>query len=245
MPARSRQRAVRGLIALLMYAVLAVHAQSQASNAGDPGAVSVRQPTDAEIERAAREHRMPTDAELERVPVPSTPKVSTTGSTAPIDLEQLARQIQDPQTTFARDANNAAPRLQIFVTLAMPEASLSALIAQAARAEAVLVLRGAKNGSVRQTLEAARKLIGTQAVAWHIDPPAFTRYHVTAAPTFVLTRASAQPSACADAVCLADHDFAKVTGDVSLDYALEAIARGAPTFAGDAEALLTRLRRRP
>ena len=59
---------------------------------------------------------------------------------------------------------------------------------------------------------------------------------ITAAPTFVLTRAGAAPTACADDVCLADHDFAKVTGDVSLDYALEAIARGAPTFAADAEA---------
>ena len=42
-----------------------------------------------------------------------------------------------------------------------------------------------------------------------------------------------------------DHDFAKVTGDVSLDYALETIIRGAPTFAADAEVLLTQLRRRP
>jgi len=129
--------------------------------------------------------------------------------------------------------------------LAMPEASLSALIAQAVRANAVLVLRGAKNGSVRQTLEAARKLIGTQPVAWQIDPPAFARYQVTAAPTFVLTRAGAAPSACGDDVCLGDLDFAKVTGNVSLDYALEAIARGAPTFAAEAEGVLSALRRRP
>ncbi len=205
----------------------------------------MRQPTDAEIERAAREHRMPTDAELERMPIPSTPKLDGTGPTAPLDIEKLARQIQSPKAAFERDANNAAPRLQIFVTLAMPEASLSALIAQAARANAVLVLRGAKNGSVRQTLEAARKLIGTQAVAWQIDPPAFARYQINAAPTFVLTRTGTQPRACGDDVCLADHDFAKLTGDVSIDYALEAIARGAPTFAVDAEAILGQLRRRP
>ena len=188
---------------------------------------------------------MPTDAELERVPIPSTPKLDVVGKPAPLDIEKLARQIQDPQAAFERGANDTAPRLQIFVTLAMPEASLSALIAQAVRAHAVLVLRGAKNGSVRQTLEAARKLIGTQPVAWQIDPPAFARYRITAAPTFVLTRTGAAPTACAEDVCLADHDFAKVTGDVSLDYALEAIARGAPTFAADAEAILGQLRRRP
>jgi conjugal transfer pilus assembly protein TrbC len=230
-------------IALLACAVTSVHAQSPASNA--PGTVSVRQPTDAEIERAAREHRMPTDAELERLPITSTPKLDVVGKPAPLDIEHLARQLQDPQAAFERDANNAAPRLQIFVTLAMPEVSLAALIAQAARAHAVLVLRGAKNGSVRQTLDAARTLIGTQLVAWQIDPPAFARYTITAAPTFVLTRVGAAPAACGTDVCIAEGDFAKVTGDVSLDYALEAIARGAPTFAAEADVLLSTLRRRP
>ncbi len=250
MPVPSRPRAIGGLIALLACAVLTcmvlpAYAQSPTGNASLPATVSVRPPTDTEIERAAREHRMPTDAELERIAIPSTPKLDGSGPTAPLDLEQLARQLQDAQAKFAQAANDTAPRLKIFVTLAMPEPSLRALIAQAARANAVLVLRGAKNGSLRQTLEAARTLIGTQPVAWQIDPPAFARYQISAAPAFVLTRASAQPTACAEGVCLADHDFAKVTGDVSLDYALEAIARGAPHFAADAEALLTPLRRRP
>ena len=69
---------------------------------------------------------MPTDTELERVPIPSTPKLNVVGKPAPLDIEKLARQIQDPQAAFERDANNTAPRLQIFVTLGMPEASLSA-----------------------------------------------------------------------------------------------------------------------
>ena len=188
---------------------------------------------------------MPTDAELERVPIPSTPNIDGLGQPAPVDVEAIARRYQGQQGALVRDANPASPQLQIFVTLAMPEASLAALIAQAAHAHAVLVLRGAKNGSLRQTLEAARKLIGTQGVAWQIDPPAFARYHVSAAPTFVLTRPSAIPSTCGDDVCLAEHDFAKVTGDVTLDYALEAIARGAPDFATDAAAILGELRRRP
>jgi conjugal transfer pilus assembly protein TrbC len=249
-PAPSRHPALSGLIALLVCAVLVctvlrVHAQTPAGNAGVPATVSVRPPTTAEIERAAREHRMPSDAELERIAIPSTPQLDGTRPTAPLDLEKLARQLQDAQASLARAATDTAPRLQIFVTLAMPEPSLRALIAQAARANAVLVLRGAKNGSLRQTLEAARTLIGTQPVAWQIDPPAFARYQIRAAPTFILTRAGAQPAACTEGVCLANHDFAKVTGDVSLDYALEAIARGAPHFAADVEALLTPLRRRP
>jgi conjugal transfer pilus assembly protein TrbC len=125
---------------------------------------------------------MPTDAELERVPVPSTPNIDAAGKPTPLDVEAIARRYQSLQAAVAPDANAASPRLQIFVTLAMPEASLAALIAQAARAHAVLVLRGAKNGSIRQTLDAATKLIGTQRVAWQIDPPAFARYRITAAP---------------------------------------------------------------
>jgi conjugal transfer pilus assembly protein TrbC len=235
----------RSACAVLACTVLGAYAQPSERNPGLPATVSVRPPTEAEVERAAREHRMPTDAELERVPMPSTPNLDAVGKPAAVDIEAIARRYQNPQGAIAPDANAASPRLQIFVTLAMPEASLAALIAQAVRAHAVLVLRGAKNASIRQTLDAARKFIGTQPVAWQIDPPAFARYQVTAAPTFVLTRATARPSACADEVCLADHDFAKVTGDVSLDYALEAIARGAPALAADAEAILGQLRHRP
>jgi len=109
-----------GLIAVLACAVLPVHAQSPERNAGIPATVSVRQPTAAEIERAAREHRMPTDAELERVPIPSTPKLNVTGPTAPLDIERLARQIQDPQATFERGANDTAPRLQIQLSTDKP-----------------------------------------------------------------------------------------------------------------------------
>jgi conjugal transfer pilus assembly protein TrbC len=236
---------MRWAMTLIAYAVASVHGQAPAGGVVLPATPALRQPTDAEIERAAREHRMPSDAELDRVPIPSTPKIDALGKPAPIDVEGLARQYQNQPAAFASNANNASPRLQIFVTLAMPEASLRALIAQAVRTDAVLVLRGAKNGSVRQTLAAARTLIGTQGVAWQIDPPAFTRYHVTTAPTFVLTKASAQPNACGNGVCIPEGDFAKVSGDVSLEYALAAIARGAPSVAADAEILLTRLHARP
>jgi conjugal transfer pilus assembly protein TrbC len=236
---------LRCALTLIACAGAAVHAQAPVSGVVRPALPAMRQPTDAEIERATREHRIPSDAELDRVPIPSTPKIDASGTPAAIDLESLARQYQEARAGSDANATNASPRLQIFVTLAMPEASLRALIAQAVRTDAVLVLRGAKNGSVRETLAAARTLIGTQAVAWQIDPPAFARYHVTTAPTFVLSRAGAEPNACGNDVCIAEGDFAKVSGDVSLDYALEAFARGAPSVAADAEALLSRLRRRP
>jgi conjugal transfer pilus assembly protein TrbC len=69
----------------------------------------------------------------------------------------------------------------------MPRASLQLLTDQAARAGAVLVLRGLKSQSMRQTVAAVQELIGKRRVAWVIDPEAFTRFAVRQAPTFVLT----------------------------------------------------------
>jgi type-F conjugative transfer system pilin assembly protein TrbC len=77
--------------------------------------------------------------------------------------------------------------LRIFITLDMPRASLQLLTDQAARAGAVLVLRGLKSQSMRQTVAVVQELIGKRRVAWVIDPEAFTRFAVRQAPTFVLT----------------------------------------------------------
>ena len=228
-----------GLIALLACAVLCGTGCTRSHrerNAGVPATVSVRHPTAAEIERAAREHRMPTDAELERVPIPSTPKLDVTGPTAPLDLEEARPPDPGPASRVRarRERHHAAP----------------ADLRDAGDARGVALRPHRRGGACecrcwccaaprtdpyarrwrRHASSSARK-----PVAWQIDPPAFARYRITAAPTFVLTRTGAVPAACADDVCLADHDFAKVTGDVSLDYALEAIVRGAPTFAADAE----------
>jgi type-F conjugative transfer system pilin assembly protein TrbC len=78
------------------------------------------------------------------------------------------------------------PGLRIFVTLAMPRESLKRLASQAASAGAVLVLRGLAHDSMRQTLAAIAALQAPAATRWQIDPPAFERYQVEQAPTFVL-----------------------------------------------------------
>ena len=167
MPARSRQRALRGLIALLACAVLAVHAQSPASNAVPPETPLVRQPSDAEIERAAREHRMPTDADLERTPIPSTPTRRHGPDRATRHRRSPDRSDRKPLRTWREQR---APRPAGFVTLGA-QASLSALHPKPVRHECG-VGAGAKTGQCAR-LGAARKLIGTQPVAWQIDPPAF------------------------------------------------------------------------
>jgi len=120
----------------------------------------------------------------------------------------------------------------------------------------VLVLRGLKGQSLRETLAAVSDLIEKRQVAWVIDPDAFTRFGVSSAPTFVLSLAddaAVSGPAAASSVdneaaapqcgssCLASTAFVRVAGDVSLDYALEAIARRSPASAPRATALLQRM----
>ena len=135
------------------------------------------------------------------------------------------------------------PALRIFVTLDMPQGSLRRLVDQAERAGAVLVLRGLKNQSMRQTVAAVSELLGQRKAGWVIDPEAFERHGVEAAPTFLLTTGEDAPP-CSATTCTVPRPFISVSGDVSLDYALEHMVRRHPGAAAVAGPYLSRLRPR-
>jgi conjugal transfer pilus assembly protein TrbC len=155
-------------------------------------------------------------------------------------------------------AETGANALRIFITLDMPRGSLQRLVDQATRSGATLVLRGLKNQSMRQTVEAVGNLIETRRVSWVIDPNAFTRFQVSHAPTFVLSLSSesatgtpglpAMPDLprCSGSSCTSpamDAAYLSVSGDVSLDYALDAMVRGSPDAMPQARAFVQRLRK--
>ena len=121
---------------------------------------------------------------------------------------------------------------------------------------------------MRQTIAAAADLIGERRVSWVIDPNAFKRFNVNAAPTFVLTLAGdlglhvmpgiPTPSdasslgnkpglpQCVGNGCTAPTnpaDYLSVSGDVSLDYALDVMLRHSPDAAPHASAIVQRLRK--
>lgn len=200
--------------------------------------------TEQDVQRARERNRMPTDAELRRVPVPSTPNIDALpkpATQAPVDLEALARGF-DAQTGQAALSPKAGPVLLVFISFAMPEATLSRLVDQAARAQASLVLRGLVDGSLVHTVSRVQQLIGTRKVAVQIDPQAFDRYAITQTPTFVLVRDGTQPQPCAGGLCVPGDGFVTASGDVSLDYALSFFQRSAPGFAKDASGFLKRLK---
>lgn len=200
-------------------------------------------PTSQDIDRALKENPFPGADRIRSQPVPLPPRLDPKGSQ--IDIEALARgKIQLPNAGAA-SGSDAVP-LRIFITLDMPRASLQLLTDQASRTGAVLVLRGLKSQSMRETLALVSDLIGNRTVAWVIDPEAFARFGVNKAPTFVLTLidpSSADSQRGCSGGCATPATFVSVAGDVSLGYALEAMLRRRPEAAPLVEPILKRLRR--
>ena len=199
-------------------------------------------PTPEDIDRALKANPFPSAERLGSQTVPQLPTLALKRDG--IDIEALARRGL-PLTTPASSANANETPLRIFVTLDMPRASLALLTDQASRAGAVLVLRGLKSRSMRETLATVGDLVGKRTVAWVIDPEAFTRFGVNKAPTFVLTLDDAglvEAHRGCSGGCATSHTFVSVAGDVSLDYALKAMSRRRPETAPQVEPLLKRLR---
>lgn len=200
-------------------------------------------PTREAIDRAREANPFPDAKRLKRVPVPALPRIVAAPSS--LDIADIAR--RHIQITGQTDAAPASASLRIFVSLSMPQASLSLLAAQAERSGAILMLRGLKANSMKQTLDAVQALIGERKVNWQIDPEAYARYSVRHAPTFVLTKGSVTGdinNACG-ASCIAANAFYSVAGDVSLDYALDTLLRRYPEAQQQITPFLKRLRSTP
>lgn len=230
--------------------------RSAASSAAAPSQV-----TESDIEQARRSARQPSQAEIdaarrkyEQVVTPLAPLPP--GHHAPaldnlpapagrIDLEALARGFAAlPETSLAQGLTQQ-PGLLIFISLTMPRPTLERLSQQAAQAQATLVLRGLAGGSLRQTVAQLQPFLKGRQVSVQIDPVAFDRFAITRVPAFVLVRDGARPQSCASGTCTAPEHFLSVSGDVSLDYALQHMHSAAPTFRRDAAGFIARLRGGP
>ena len=200
--------------------------------------------------------RMPTDAEMaaQRGVMPNVPgslvapAAGTAWRPAP-SLQDLAEQYErikrGPGASGQQDSGDrSASGLLIFASLSMPEATLRALITDAQKTRALLVLRGVQDSSLRKTTERIQALMGDARTAWNIDPALFRRFDVRAVPAFVLI----DPQRPVLVDCGADRcqgtAHAKVSGDVSVSHALQAIATEDAEFRDTANAYLARLAKR-
>lgn len=166
------------------------------------------------------------------------PRLDIKGGTG-IDVAEIAKKYYSGM----KQDEGTGHDLLIFVTLSMPKASLNRLIDQAAQTGAVLVLRGLKHNSMPETVKTVLALNGKRRVGWQINPPAFTRYAVTQAPTFVIANATAGEKPADASGCAPAGEFVSVPGDVSLDYALEVIEKQSPEFGKVAAEYLHKMRK--
>lgn len=121
-----------------------------------------------------------------------------------------------------------APRFITFASLSMPPQSLKALVRDTAAAGGVTVLRGFPRGSAKQLTEMLTAMAsdGEQLSALGIDPRLFRAFDINAAPSLVM--ASSDFTLCDGFDCkgvVPPHD--RMTGNVSVEYALETFAGGA------------------
>ena len=140
----------------------------------------------------------------------------------------------------------SGPQLYVFVSFSMPEITLKRLLTQASRIEASLILRGLIDDDmgktktrIAQLLEADENGLTRIKGGFAIDPTLFERFDIQQVPTFVLTDSPAPR--CTDAGC-DDVSYARLSGDTTLEYALQTMQREAPAMKASASELLSRIR---
>jgi conjugal transfer pilus assembly protein TrbC len=176
-------------------------------------------------------------------PAPAMPRLDNLPAPATTQAADIAA-IASGYEAQARSRGFSAPpshNVLIMVSFSMPPTSLVRLADQARRGGGVLVLNGLKDGSLTATARAVHQVFGKQGAPLQIDPRAFSRYAVSAVPTFVLLGPDSRPQSCSGDACAAAA-FAKASGDVTLDYALEQIAGAHPAWQPAAQAILRGLR---
>lgn len=104
------------------------------------------------------------------------------------------------------------PRLLVFVSFSMPVQTLKALGSQVNAVDGNLVLRGLVKGSFKETAEKLKEL--QEEIL--IDPTLFESYGISSVPTFVLRSESRRK--------IKDGSYDRLSGNVSLEYALEQFA---------------------
>lgn len=109
--------------------------------------------------------------------------------------------------------------LMIFVSSSIPKSSLKDLMIQAKQAGGILVFRGII-GSLRNTQEFLAE-VSKNNVSAIIDPRLFDIFQVNLVPTFVLLSKSTNDCINMDCQFTPQHD--RITGNITLKYALEKI----------------------
>jgi conjugal transfer pilus assembly protein TrbC len=205
-------------------------------------------PTDAEIAAQIVKSQNNIDEKLPRID-DHLPKAGTVYGDVPADqIVASPKAIEDVMHSM-REFNGGKPAkkvgsdLMIFASLSMPRDILQELSRQARDAGGVVVLRGVLSEGWTATMKEVRAINQGAGAVWEINPAMFKKFKVTTVPVFVLADASQIiPS---DEGCAPDVAYASVTGDISVEQALNIIkSKGSPEFAKMADARINKIRGR-
>jgi conjugal transfer pilus assembly protein TrbC len=147
--------------------------------------------------------------------------------------------------TLQAEQHEEHPRLIAFVSASMPKASFRQVVNDVGKAGGVVALRGFPGGTQKLMAEALRARLepGDAISGMGIDPRLFRAFDVAQVPVYVVLGADIQ--LCDDLACDPSpppHD--RMTGNVTLEHALETFSTGKGPGARSAKAYLTRLRKR-
>ena len=156
---------------------------------------------------------------------------------APLSAERLAARTAD-----GLSGRGNTPEILLFTSLSVPASSWRQWARNAARIGAPLVMRGVGEGSLRATVKRIGDRLGGHDAGVAIDPRLFRLFGIERVPAVVVVPGGVP--ACANRGCAGDpapaHD--RVTGNIGLAAALEAVAAEGSAGRDVARRHLARLR---
>lgn len=164
------------------------------------------------------------------------------------DIDRLLNQAQEQgQASQNPMDQKSGPQLYVFVSFSMPDITLKRLLTQAARIDGSLILRGLVDDNMGKTKDKIMQLMEADESGhtlinggFAIDPTLFQRFDIGQVPSFVLTNTPAER--CNNNGC-PDTDFVRLSGDATVEYALETMVREAPdSMKSSARFLLDRMK---
>ena len=144
------------------------------------------------------------------------------GPQGPIDFDAILK-----QAAGNGEGQGQAPLFIVFASLSMPAESLKPLIRDTARAGGAVVFQGFPGNSMKAFQQGILRVVerGQDAANVGIDPRLFRAFHVESVPTFVV--ASSDFDLCSGFQCeTAPPAHDRMSGNVTVEYALETIAEG-------------------
>ncbi|CAM0757973.1 hypothetical protein MASRES_GEN12897_14550 [Acinetobacter baumannii] len=129
--------------------------------------------------------------------------------------------LDDIAARYKRKAENKknVDGILAFASLSMPKDALNKLVTDVTKAGGVVVFRGFKDGNYMEMAKAISQ-IGVKSANIQINPNAFKQYRVDSVPAIVLVKPRAEENLDEEG-CVLPENHSKITGDISLEYALE------------------------